>query len=209
MGPGGAGLAELVATLRAGGLVCVPVRGAYRLVVDAVCEPAVNRLMQLKRRTSNRPALVLVPDLASAAVIVDGTRWPTTQKLARSFWPGGLTLVLPPSDDLPIKVKKVLTRATGKIGVRVSSDPIAAELVRAFAGPLLASSANLERKVGAGSAAAIRARFAGKIDAWIDSGDPAAEPASTLVEVNADGWAMVREGAIGRAALEHVAGVGG
>lgn len=208
IGPGSSGLADLVTTLRAGGLVCVPVRGAYRLVVDALAEPAVNRLMQLKRRTSNRPALVLVPDLASAAAVVDGTRWPITQKLARAFWPGSLTLVLPPSDALPPKVRKVLTRATGKLGVRASSDPIAAALVRAFGGPLLASSANLERKTGAGSAAAIRSRFGSQIDVWVDGGDPAAEPASTLIEVDAGGWTMLREGAIDRAALERVAGAG-
>ena len=76
------------------------------------------------------------------------------RRLADKLWPGPLTMVLPPSDELPSKVRKVLTRATGRLGVQVPADPLASALMRQFGGPLLLASANLEQKPGANSAAA-------------------------------------------------------
>jgi L-threonylcarbamoyladenylate synthase len=146
-----------------------------------------------------------VPSLAAAKEVVDGTAWALTRKLA-SLWPGPLTLVLPPSDRLPNKVKKALTRATGGIGIRVSNDPLAGPLVRSFAGPVLLSSANLEQKPGATSAATVRQRFQAAVDVWVYAGDTAPEGPSTIVGVREDGWEVVRDGAISRAAIERAVG---
>lgn len=196
-------LAEIVRVLTDGGLACFPVGGAYRLAVDARSEAAVERLMHSKRRAKHHPALVLVSDLASAKHVVDGTQWPTTRKLAEKLWPGPLTLVLPPSDRMPTKVKKTLTRATGTLGVRVSDDPLASRVVKAFGGPLLLSSANLEQKPGASSAATVQQRFVRAVDVWVDAGDMKPAPPSTVVAVRDGGWDLVRDGAISREAIER------
>jgi len=195
-------VADLVEAIAGGGLICIPVRGAYRIVADAHSQDAITRLDQSKRRAHNRPALVLVSDLKAAKELVDGTQWSITQKLAKKFWPGHLTLCLPPSDKLAPKIKKLLTRTTGTIAVRVSADPLASAVVKKFAQPVLVSSANLEKKPGASSAAAVRQRFSRTLEVWVDAGDLGKEPPSTLVEVTETGWKIVREGAVTQAAIE-------
>lgn len=194
--------AEIAACITAGGLACIPLRGAYRMLADARSEDAIKRLSQSKRRAHNRPALIVVANLAAAKELVDGTQWPTTQKLTKALWPGPVTLVLPPSKRLAPGIAKLLTRSTGKIGVRVSDDPLMSAVVAAFGGPLLVSSANIESKPGASSAAAVRQRFDRALDIWVDAGDVKPEPASTLVALSETGFDIIREGAIKRAAIE-------
>lgn len=196
---------EIALALKEGGLACFPVRGAYRIAADARSEDAILRLMQSKRRARNHPTLILVSDLAAARSVVDGTGWKTTKQLAERLWPGPLTLVLPPSDDLPPKVKKLLTRATGKLGVRMSDDPIASAVMRRFGGPLLLSSANLEQKPGSTSASAVRQRFVNTVDVWVDAGDIKTTPPSTVVEVTETSWKILRQGAVPLVDVERAA----
>lgn len=196
---------EIAQVLSAGGLACFPVSGTYRIAADATSDAAITRLEQSKRRARSHPALVLVPDLGASRSIVDGASWPITQRLAGQLWPGPLTLALPPSDQLPGKLKKLLARATGTIGVRVPEDPLAARVLRAFGRPILLSSANLERKPGASSAAAVRQRFVGAVDVWVDAGDVTPAGASTIVELTETSWRVVRDGAVPLARVERAA----
>ena len=193
---------EIATHIRDGGLACIPMRGAYRILADARSEAAINKLAQTKRRAHNRPALIVVANLAAATDIVDGTDWPITKKLTKALWPGPLTLVLPPSKRLAPKIAKTLTRSTGKIGVRVPADPLANAIMAAFGGPLLVSSANIENKPGASSAAAVRQRFERTLDVWVDAGDIKTEPPSTLVELSETEWKIVRDGAVTREMIE-------
>jgi L-threonylcarbamoyladenylate synthase len=194
---------EIVEALAAGGLACIPVRGAYRILADARSEAAITRLEQSKRRAHSRPALIVVSDLRAAREVVDGTAWPITQRLTEQLWPGPLTLLLPPSERLPAKVKKVLTRSTGTLGIRIPDDPLTTTVVRRFGGPLLVSSANLERKPGASSAATVRLRFERTVDVWVDAGDITSERPSTLVALTEQAWKLVREGAVPRDEIER------
>jgi L-threonylcarbamoyladenylate synthase len=187
---------EIVEAVAAGDLACIPIRGAYRIIADARSEAAITRLAQSKRRAHNRPALIVVTDLEAARDIVDGTTWRTTGRLTRSLWPAPVTLLLPPSDRLPKKIGKLLTRSTGSIGIRVPDDPLTTAIVDQFRGPLVVSSANLENKPGAGSAATVRSRFARTVEVWVDAGDIPPEPPSTLVELTEHGFKIVRDGAV-------------
>ncbi len=197
--------AEIAGILADGGLACFPVRGAYRIAADARSEDAVTRLMQSKRRAHNHPTLVLVANLAGARGIVDGTAWKTTRRLAERLWPGPLTLVLPPSDELPVKVRKVLSRATGKLGIRMPEDPLVSLILTNFGGPLLLSSANFEKKPGSSSAAAVRQRFVRAVDIWVDAGDVTPAAPSTIVEVTETSWTLLRDGAVSLADVERAA----
>lgn len=191
---------DIVAVIAAGGLACIPIRGAYRVIADVRSEAAITKLAQSKRRAHNRPALVVVTSLAAAKEIVDGTDSAHVKKLAKAFWPGPLTLVLPPSKKLPPKVAKTLSRSTGSIGVRLPDDSLCGAIAKAA--PLLVSSANLENKPGASSAAAVRQRFDRVVDIWVDAGELKPEMPSTLIEVDRDEWRIVREGAVTKAAIE-------
>jgi len=195
-------VAEIATLVAGGGLACIPLRGAYRIIADARSESAITRLAQSKRRAHNRPALILVSDLAAAKEIVDGTAWPLTLRATKKLWPGPLTLVLPPSKKLPSKITKLLTKKTGRLGIRVPDDELSAEIL-AKVGPLLVSSANIENKPGATSAASVRQRFDRTVDVWIDAGDIRPEPPSTLVDISETGWELIREGAIARAVIER------
>ncbi len=187
---------EIVEVLAAGNLACIPIRGAYRIIADARSEAAINRLAQSKRRAHNRPALILVSSLANAADVVEGTTWPITKRLTKALWPGSLTLLLPGSERLPVKIKKMLTRSTGRIGIRVPDDPLTSAIIREFAAPIVVSSANLESKPGSRSAATVRTRFARTVDVWVDANDVSPEAPSTLVDLSEDVWKIVREGAV-------------
>ena len=158
--------------------------------------------MQSKRRAHNHPTLILVGDLAAAGSIVAGTAWKTTKRLADRLWPGALTLVLPPSEELAPRIKKLLTRATGSIGIRRSDDPLAAAIVREFGHPLLLSSANLEQKPGSSSAATVRQRFLNTVDVWVDAGDIKPTPPSTIVEITETSWKILRQGSVSLADVE-------
>lgn len=194
---------EIAAVVTAGGLACIPLRGAYRIIADARSEAAIVRLAQSKRRAHNRPALIMVADLAAAKDLVDGTTWALTTRLTKKLWPGPLTLVLPPSKRLEAKVAKILTRSTGRIGIRVPDDKLSAAIIAGCNIPLLVSSANIESKPGSTSASAVKQRFDRTVELWVDAGDIRPEPPSTLVELTETEWTVVREGAITRAAIER------
>jgi L-threonylcarbamoyladenylate synthase len=194
---------EVAKVLAEGGLACFPMRGSYRLAADARSEQAVNKLIQSKRRARNHPSLVLIASFALAGSVVAGTAWRNTRRLADRLWPGPLTMVLPASDSLPVRVRKVLTKATGLVGVQVPDDPLARAIVSRFGGPVLLSSANLEQKPGASSAAAVQQRLGRAIDIWIDAGDIQPGPPSTIVEVTDTSWTVIREGAVPRADIER------
>jgi L-threonylcarbamoyladenylate synthase len=192
---------DIAAALSHDGLACFPAESNYRLAASLHSSDAVMRLMQSKHRAGHHPALIFIAEPALLEAVV-GPVPAAARALAHAFWPGPLTLVVEMQAELPDKVAKTLTKATGKIGVRCSAHPIAARVVREFGGPLLVSSANLEKKAGAGSLAQVRKNFQQRIDVCVDAGDLAAGAPSTLVEVTHEGWTILREGAIGRAQIE-------
>ena len=123
-------------------------------------------------------------------------------KLMARFWPGPLTLVLPGRHDLPLP----LMNSAGGIGVRISSQPIATELVRLLGRPITATSANPSGQPGARTVAQARDYFSGKIDIFIDGGELASPTGSTVAEIVGDKLRIIRAGAIGTGELENVIG---
>lgn len=188
-------LAEQVADVLAdGGLVCLPCNGSYRIVADVNNPSAVTRLFQSKRRTSKAPSLIFVDGLEMLATVVDAVE-PLAQELAKHHWPGQLTILFKANDGLPSKVRKEVQRAVGKIGVRVPQG-FAKEVVSKLGRPLLVSSANKEKKQGAGSPAQVRKNFVHKIDLFVDSGDLPTAPSSTVVDISEGGFTITRPGAL-------------
>ena len=181
--------------LRDGGLVCFPTGRQYGVAAALMDEDAVIRLVQTKRRAKRAPSLVFVPDRDALQQVVSEVS-PAAQKLVDEFWPGPLTILFRPSEDLPRRVTKtVAAKKTDKVGVRITHEAIAGQLVQAFGGPILVSSANISRKAGASSMAQVRKNFGRSVDAMIDAGDvPMAEP-STVVDPDG-GRGIVRDGAV-------------
>ena len=108
--------------LRNGQLVAFPTETVYGLGAEATSSESVARIFESKQRPAFDPLIVHVPDRSAAACLV--TEFPeTAEQLARSFWPGPLTLVLPRRPD----VSDLVTAGLPGVGVRVPNHPVALE----------------------------------------------------------------------------------
>lgn len=190
-------LQEIVKVLQEGGLVCLPFRRQYSIVASLLSPEAVVRLVQSKRRSSKAPSLVLIPNQETLPQVVEEVP-SAAGPLMKAFWPGTLTLLFSPSSELPSKVLKTIAakKKDARIGVRVPATGLALDLVRAFGGPLLTSSANISQKNGATSVSVIRKEFHHTVDVLIESGDMPQSAPSTIVDLDHGKVTILREGPI-------------
>jgi L-threonylcarbamoyladenylate synthase len=129
-------LAAAVEALKRGHVIVFPTETLYGLGADALNEAALEIVFQLKGRDPSNPIPVLVANQEMLHILV--AKVPTVaRKLMDRHWPGPLTLVLPGQKNIP----KRLCNPEGKVGVRISSQPIATLLV-GLGRPLTATSAN-------------------------------------------------------------------
>jgi L-threonylcarbamoyladenylate synthase len=196
-------LFDAVSALNRGALIVFPTETLYGLGADALNFAAVEKVFQLKGRDPTNPFPVIVFDRAMLDRLVAAIS-PLAEKLMDHFWPGPLTLVLPARADIPPQ----LVNATGGIGVRISSQPIATELVRILGRPLTATSANPSGQAGARTIAQAKDYFSGKIDIFVDGGELASITGSTVAQVTASNVKIIRAGEIAKRELEKVVGKG-
>jgi L-threonylcarbamoyladenylate synthase len=193
--------AEAVAALERGEVIAFPTETLYGLGANALNAAAVEKVFQLKGRDAANPIPVLVADRAMLMSLVSEVS-PLGEKLIAAFWPGPLTIVFPARGDIP----RPLLNAQGGIGVRISSQPIARELVRALGRPITATSANLSGQPPARTAAEAGEYFSGQIAVVIDGGRLESRTGSTVVEIVGEALRIIRAGEIDRAKLEEVLG---
>lgn len=186
-------LDQIVGVLDAGGVVCMPCNGTYRLLADLTDESAVISLMQAKRRISKAPSLVFVADEKMLSQVADDVD-PKARQLMKALWPGPLTIRFDASRDLPRQVRKTLVKATGKVGVRIPDEDLCHQVVEQLGRPVFVSSANRENKHGETSPAQIRKNFFGRIGLFVDAGDLSSGESSTVVEVKNGSVKVVRQG---------------
>jgi L-threonylcarbamoyladenylate synthase len=183
-----------LAVLSAGGLVVMPTDTVYGVGCLAFNSEAVARLYLVKGRPENKP----IPVLLSSAVELDSVAIEVPQpmrRLAETFWPGPLTLILPRRPSLPQAIGPGDT-----VGVRVPAHRLAQRLLSA-AGPMAVTSANLSGEPPARSADEAEMALAGRVDLILDDGpSPGGQP-STVVDGTTDPMTIVREGPISQAAL--------
>ena len=188
-----------VAALRRGAVIVFPTETLYGLGADALNSAAVEQVFQLKGRDPSNPIPVLVADQEMLLTLV--TDIPKTAKaLMNHFWPGPLTLVLPARRGIPRR----LVNSTGGIGVRVSSQPIATQLVQALGRPVTATSANPSGQEPARNIAEAKKYFAGKIEIFVDGGALTAKTGSTVVEVIENSVTIIREGQINSSEIRNI-----
>lgn len=202
-----AAIPQVVAHLRAGGLLAYPTETVYGLGSRAV-EADVAALAALKGRAASKPFLLLISDrtMAEAHGLAFNA---SADALARAFWPGPLTLVLPGGSGRLPDLLRGPPPESG-IAVRWTSHAGIARLVSALDGPLTSTSANLKGSQPAAGAAAIARDFAVAVSAGtllvLDGGVLGNRPPSTVVDCTQPGARLVREGALSVAALRRAAG---
>ena len=188
--PDVAALANPVDILRRGGIVAYPTDTMYGLAVDPRNDSAVERLFEVKSRDRSAAVALIASDVAQAQEA--GVFGASELALARGFWPGPLTIVVPASS----KLSPALTGDLQTVGVRVPAHAVAQALARAFASCITATSANLSGRSPALTADEVAAAFGTRIDAVIDAGPAPGGAPSTIVEVVNDRPVLRRSGAI-------------
>ncbi len=184
-------IAAAVVVLKDGGVIAYPTETFYGLGADAFNETAVEKIFTLKGREFDNPVSVIVADESALHALV--TEIPEAARvLMKRFWPGPLTIVFQAAPY----VSSRLTAKTGKIGVRISSHPIAALLARELGAPLTATSANRSGRKETISAAGVKESLGDLPDMIIDSGETPGRPGSTIVDVTVFPSRILREGAI-------------
>lgn len=131
------GIARAAELIREGKLVAFPTETVYGLGANALDAAACERIFTAKQRPHTSPLIVHVDSIEMARRYAD--EWPdAAEKLARRYWPGPLTLVLPKRPLIP----DVVTAGLPTVGIRVPAHPLALELIRAAGVPIAAPSAN-------------------------------------------------------------------
>ena len=187
-------------TLRSGGAVAFPSETVYGLGADAGDAEAVRRVFALKGRPPSNPVIVHVSSKMMARRVVS-TWSDDAERLARAFWPGPLTLVLPKAPGVPDEV----TAGGATVGVRAPDHPIALALLHAFNAPIIGPSANPSGGVSPTTAEHVRTAFGDRVQV-LEGGACAAGIESTVLDLVAAMPTVLRPGVIGAQAIEHALG---
>lgn len=181
-------LTTILRVLERGGVVACPTETLIGLLADALAPAAVARVVTIKQRGPD-PIALLLPDVAALELVAEPLT-PEAFALARAHWPGPLTLVLRARPGLPRELLR-----DGTVGVRVPGPSPALDLVRAFGGPLTATSANPSGQPAARTEAELRAYFPYQLDAIVPGDAPGGAP-STIVDATTPTPRILRQGAI-------------
>ncbi len=187
--------------LSAGGLVAFPTETVYGLGANGLDPEAVAAIFRAKGRPQDNPLILHIPspehlsrycrDIPAAAYA-----------LARRFWPGPLTMILPRREVVP----DVVTAGLDTVGMRCPAHPAALEILELCQLPIAAPSANTSGRPSPTTAQAVWEDMAGKIDAIVDGGPCAVGVESTIVDLTASPPRLLRPGGVTLEELEEVLG---
>lgn len=192
-----ADMLRLASELQAGAVAVLPTDTVYGIGTGAYQEASIQKIYQLKNRPATSPLQLLTGSLAQARQEAEFNG--NAEKLAVRFWPGGLTLIVPPTEQ-----GKPLCRGFAGLGFRIPGHPFLVELLRKMSGPLACTSANLHGQDVITEEKILLETFDGKVD-YILLGGTLSPVASSVVDLTA-APRLLREGAISRSALQAALG---
>lgn len=183
-------LERAAAAIQKDKLVAIPTDALYMLVANPFSLSAVARVFRAKGRESHRSLPLLVDDILMAEDLAAelNNRF---YILARRFWPGPLTVIVPASAKVPLKV----TGNTGRLALRQPRSRIACDLITLMNQPLIATSANISGHPTCRSGIEVFGIMDGRVDLVIDGGVCAGQGATT-VDITEPYWRLIKSGAI-------------
>lgn len=180
-------------SIKRGAIVSYPTETFYGLGASIYSEAAIERIFTLKGREEGKPLPLIISDrntLRELTTDVPGIAFSLMEK----FWPGGLTMIFWAS---PL-VSPRITGGTGKIGVRISSHPIAHQIVSILNSPLTATSANRSGEKTCSTAQEVSDILGDTLDIIIDGGITEGALPSTVLDLTQTPPRILREGVIGK-----------
>lgn len=187
--------------LRQGGLVAFPTETVYGIGADALNPRAVARIFQAKERPQDNPLIVHISEPEHLDRLVRRVPEPALA-LARAYWPGPLTMVLPRSGDVP----DIVSAGLDTVAVRMPSLPIARELIWRSGVPVAAPSANRSGRPSPTAAEHCIVDLDGRVEVIVDGGPCPVGVESTVVSLAGRVPRLLRPGAVTLAQLERVLG---
>jgi len=183
-------LERAAAAVRRGKVAAIPTDALYTLVADPFNLGAVAQVFHAKGREPHRSLPILVGDLMMAEELASelSNRFFI---LARRFWPGPLTIIVPASARVPLKV----TGNTGRLALRQSCSKVANQLIAMLNHPLISTSANISGRPTCRSGIDVFGMMDGRVDLVIDGGTCSGAGATT-VDITEPYWRLIRTGAI-------------
>lgn len=187
-----------VRLILSGKVVAFPTDTFYGLGADPFNLAAVSAIFRIKRRSYDRPLPLLVSSLDQAAdLTIDPPR--LFFRLAERFWPGPLTLIVPASRQIPLKV----TGNTGRVALRIPKAPLAIALIEAAGRPLTGTSANLTEHAACSTAEEVEQQIGDTVPLILNGGATPGDLASTIVELGGDEWQIRRHGPVTESELKE------
>ena len=189
--------AEAARLLKEGRVGAIPTETSYGLAASLHQPGALKRIFKIKKRPPSKPLLLLISDLSMLEELTPMPLPPAAERIMEAFWPGPLTLLLPAKGGLAAEV----TGSTSKVGVRMSSSPVASELVRLTGCPITATSANLSGLPPCFSPDEVISQLKEEPPDFIVSAQvpggviPRSEP-STILDCTSEPVRLIRQGAV-------------
>ena len=192
-------LIEAITRLQNGEVVAIPTETVYGLAADATNESALRQIYAIKQRPADNPLIVHISDIDQV------NQWvaefpPLAQTLAKAFWPGPLTLVLPAK----AQVSTIVRAGEPTIALRVPNHPLALALLKQSGLTLAAPSANKYTQLSPTTAMHVENGL-GKELPVLDGGACQVGIESTIVSVVDNQWRILRHGMISESELKNIA----
>ena len=175
--------------IKAGGLVAFPTETVYGLGGDALNPASSKRIYEAKGRPSDNPLIVHIADMGALPAIVKEVP-ETAKKLAKVFWPGPLTMILPKAEAVP----RETTGGLDTVAVRMPSHPVALSFIEAAGGYVAAPSANRSGRPSPTLAEYVVEDLDGRVEMILDGGDVELGLESTIVDLTVEPPVILRPG---------------
>ena len=185
--------------LRDGKLVVLPTETVYGIGANALDSEAVQRIFAAKGRPQDNPLIAHIAEMQQLDQLVSGLP-PGALKLAQTFWPGPLTMVLPRGKGVP----DVVSAGLPTVAVRMPSLPVARAIIRESGVPVAAPSANVSGRPSPTTVQHCIQDLSGKVDLIVDGGPSPVGVESTVVSLVGDRPRLLRPGAVTLAQLSEV-----
>lgn len=190
-------ISEAAEMIKNGGLVAVPTETVYGLAGNGLDENAVKEIYEVKGRPAVKPLSLMVPDKNAIKKYCEDVP-PQAEILADKFWPGPLTIILKSRGAVPD-----IVRAGGEtVGLRCPDHPLTLKALQAAGVPFAAPSANPSGEESPKDAGKVAEYFGGKIDGIIDGGSCGIGKESTIIDMSASPYRILRQGALEREEIE-------